>query len=241
MNLLQGKTILVTGGTGFIGMAICKTAYTYGAKVIFTYNNNHDKAKVLADEISGHAVHMDLSNVKDIQQKVEAMYKEFPVIDILVNNAAVSQILPMAMLEEEDVDFVFDINLKGTLFVTKNVIKGMIRNKKGTIINMGSIAGTRLLDVPVTYAITKSAMSGFTYSLAMEVKKFGIRVNTVVPGMIEGGVSNGVPDDLKNDFIKHCATGRTGKGEEVAELVCFVASDKAAYINGQNITIDGGI
>jgi NAD(P)-dependent dehydrogenase (short-subunit alcohol dehydrogenase family) len=106
---------------------------------------------------------------------------------------------------------------------------------------MGSIAGTRLLDVPVTYAMSKAAMSGFTFSLATEVKKFGIRVNTIIPGMIEGGVSNGVPDDLKNDFIKHCVTGRTGKGEEVAELVCFIASDKAAYINGQNITIDGGI
>lgn len=241
MSLLKDKTILVTGGSGYIGEEICRLAYSYGAKVIFTYNNNQAKAEKLASEINAKAVQMDISSVSDIQQKVEALYKEFPTIDILVNNAAVSQILPLAMLEEEDVDYVMNINLKGTLFVIKNVIKGMIRNRKGVIINIGSIAGSRLLDVPVTYAMTKAAMSGITYSLTMELKKFNIRINTIIPGMIEGGVSNGVPDDLKADFIKHCATGRTGTGKEVAELICFVASDKASYINGQNLTVDGGI
>ena len=117
----------------------------------------------------------------------------------------------------------------------------MVRNKTGAIVNMGSIAGTRMYDVPVTYAMTKAAINGLTYSLAVELKRFGIRVNSVVPGLMEGGVGQGVPEALKQDFIDHCAMGRLGEATEVAELVCFLASERASYINGQNIAIDGGI
>ncbi|MGE5480940.1 MAG: SDR family NAD(P)-dependent oxidoreductase [Chloroflexota bacterium] len=239
--MLNGKIVFVSGGTGYIGSEICRNFHELGAKVIFSYNRNKEKADLLADELKGVcSIEINMRNVEDMQKKIESIYKNFGNIDVLVNNAAIAQIMPLAMLEEEDVDLVFDINLKGTLFLTQSAVRGMIRQKKGAIVNLGSIAGHRMLDVPVTYAITKSAYSGMTLALASELKKFNIRVNNVIPGMMEGGVSNGIPEDLKETFNRHNATGRSGKAREVSELVCFLASDKASYINGQNIFVDGG-
>lgn len=239
--MFKDKNVLITGGSGSIGSEICRVFKSYNANVFFTYNKNKEKANALANEIGAKAIQLNIESVTDITKKIDELVSEDGPIDILVNNAAVSQILPLSMLDEEDVDYVMNVNIKGTLFVTKAAIKGMIRNKSGTIVNIGSIAGHRMLDVPITYAMTKAAISGLSISLASELKKFGIRVNSVVPGMIEGGVSTGVPDELRKDFIQHCATGREGTAKEVAELVCFVASEKASYINGQNIMIDGGI
>jgi 3-oxoacyl-[acyl-carrier protein] reductase len=239
--MFTNKNVLVTGGSGNIGSEICRTFKEYHANVVFTYNRNKEKAEKLAEEIGCKAICLNIERVPDIKKQIEELVAEIGAIDVLVNNAALSQILPLSMLDEEDVDKVLNVNLKGTLFVTKAVLKGMIRNKRGSIINIGSIAGHRMLDVPVTYAMTKAAINGFTISLASELRKFGIRVNCVVPGMIEGGVSSGVPDELRDDFVRHCSVGRVGTAKEVAELVCFVASDKASYINGQSLMIDGGV
>lgn len=240
--MLGGKTVFISGGTGHIGAVICRTFHAYGARVIFSYHQNHETAAGLMAELVGAtAVQMDLLRVSDIREKIDAMYEAVGAIDILVNNAAISQIMPLPLVEEEDVDLIMDINIKGTLFVTKYILKGMIRHKTGVIVNVGSIAGSRMLDVPVTYAMTKAAVSGMTASLAAELRRFGIRVNTVMPGLIDGGVGNGVPETLRKDFIAHCAAGRAGSAHEVAEAVCFLASDKASYINGQNIHVDGGI
>ena len=240
--MLKGKTVFITGGTGYLGRGICRRAAEYGAKIIFTYNRNAEKAEALVSELPGaKAMQMNLNNVQEITAKIEALYKEEPVIDILVNNAAISQIMPFAMLEEEDVDLVLNINIKGTIFVTKAVVRGMIRNRHGAIVNIGSIAGQRILDVPLTYAMTKAAIPGMTHALAAELKRFDIRVNTVQPGMMEAGVAKGIPDDLREDFVRHNTRGRAGTDEDVAELVCFLASDRSSYINGQNITVDGGI
>lgn len=240
--MLKGKVVFVSGGTGYIGSEICRACSEYGAKVIFSFHKNKDKADELLTEIKGaRAIEINLRDVKEIKGKLEQLYSEIDTIDVLVNNAAVSQIMPLGMLEEEDVDLILDINVKGTIFLTKAIIKGMIRNKRGIIVNIGSIAGQRMLDVPVSYAVSKSAMSGFTYSLASEMKRFGIRVNSVVPGLLEGGVSKGVPENLREDFIRHCAAGRAGTAREVADVVCFLASDKASYVNGQIISVDGGI
>lgn len=240
--MLSGKTALVTGGTGHIGAAICRTFARHGARVVFTYRDNRQAAeRLLAEIANATAFAMDLGDVADIRSKIEAHYAQGGVIDVLVNNAAISQIMPLPLLEEEDVDLIMDVNLKGTLFVTKHVLKGMIRNKAGVIVNVGSIAGMRMLDVPVTYAMTKAAINGLTYALAAELKRFGIRVNSVVPGLIDGGVGEGVPETLRKDFVAHCAVGRPGTALEVAETICFLASGRASYINGQNIVVDGGI
>lgn len=240
--MLSGKTVFISGGTGHVGAEICRLCHGYGARVIFSYHRNGEAAGKLADQIPGaRAVAMDLRDVAGIGTVIGQLYAEVGMIDVLINNAAISQIMPLPLLEEEDVDLIMDINLKGTLFLTKHVLKGMIRNRTGAIVNVGSIAGSRILDVPITYAMTKAAINGFTFALAAELKRFRIRVNSVVPGLLDGGVGENVPDALRADFISHCAVGRAGTAREVAELVCFLASDRAGYINGQNIMVDGGI
>ena len=241
MRLLEGKTILVSGGTGYLGDGICRVLKDHGASVIFTYRHNAEKALVLQDEIGGRAIQINLLDVADIRTKIETLYKDGAVIDVLVNNAGVSQILPMPLVEEEDMDWVMDINIKGMLFLTKHVLKGMIRNRKGAIVNIGSIAGSRMFDVPVTYAMTKAAVRGMTYALASELKRFNIRVNSVEPGLLEGGVGTGTPEPLRKDFVDHCAVGRAGTAREIAEVVAFLSSDRASYVNGQNIVVDGGV
>jgi len=240
--MFRGKKVFVSGGTGFIGSEICRNFHKLGATVAFSYNRHNETADILCKELKGSvSIELDLRNLDDIKGKINSLVEKIGVIDILVNNASVSQILPLSMIEEEDVDFVFDVNIKGTLFLTKAVVRGMIKQKKGVIINIGSIAGHRMLDVPVTYAMAKASISGFTIALASELKRFNIRVNNVIPGLMEGGVSKGIPDDLQQVFISHCAAGRAGKASDVSELVSFLASEKASYINGQNIFVDGGI
>ncbi len=241
-SMLDGKVVFISGGTGFIGTALCQTCAEYGATVIFSYYNNAEKAGELQQTVPGsRRIQINLKDVADTTEKIEVLYQEVEKIDVLVNNAGVSQVMPFAMLEEEDLDYMLDVNVKGTVFLTKAVVRGMIRNKSGVIVNIGSIAGHRMFDVPVHYALSKAALTGFTFSLASELKRFGIRVNSVVPGLIEDGVSKNLPEELRADFTKHCAAGRSGTGREVAEVVCFLASDRASYINGQNIVVDGGI
>jgi 3-oxoacyl-[acyl-carrier protein] reductase len=241
MKQLEGKTVFVSGGTGYLGAEICRVCKGYGARVIFSYHHNEEKALALQKEIDGLAVQISLLDIGDIRTKIEGLYRDGISIDVLVNNAGVSQIMPLPLVEEEDMDWVMDINIKGMLFLTKHVLKGMVRNKKGVIVNIGSIAGSRMLDVPVTYAMTKAAVRGMTYSLASELKRFNIRVNCVEPGLLEGGVGTGTPESLRKDFIDHCAVGRAGTAPEIAEVVAFLASDRASYVNGQNIVVDGGV
>ena len=171
----------------------------------------------------------------------EQIEREFGPVDILVNNAGISQVMPFALIEEEDWDRMMDVNVKGMFLVTKAFVRGMIRRKKGAVVNLGSLAGMRVLEVPVHYATAKSAVVGFTLSLARELSRYNIRVNAVVPGLLDSGVSSNVPDKQREDYSKHCTVGRAGKPGEVAELVAFLASDRAAYINAQAIRVDGGV
>ncbi len=239
--LLAGKRVFVSGGTGFIGSAIVKACVANGAEVLFSYNSGKEFAEELTRELPGTtAVHMNILKKESIKSAVSEVM-EGGAVDVLINNAGVAQVMPFSLIEEEDYDFVMDVNVKGTFFVTKAVLRSMIKQKKGSIVNISSIAGHRLLEVPVHYATSKAALTGLTFGLASELRKFNIRVNSVCPGMIKDGVSKGIPEQQKQDFIDHCAVGREGTAEEVAETVCFIASDKAAYINAQDIFIDGGI
>jgi NAD(P)-dependent dehydrogenase (short-subunit alcohol dehydrogenase family) len=242
VRMLENKIVFVSGGTGYLGSSICRASSEYGAKVIFSFHENSEKAMELMNEIKGSkGIQMNIKDVNDINDKIELIHKEIEAFDVLINNAGVSQLMPFSMIEEEDLNFMLDVNIKGTVFLTKAIARRMIKVKRGVIINIGSIAGHRLFDVPVHYALSKAAISGFTYSLATELKRFGIRVNSVVPGLLEDGVSKGVPEELRKDYLKHCAAGRPGTAQEIAEIVCFLASEKARYINGQNIFVDGGI
>jgi 3-oxoacyl-[acyl-carrier protein] reductase len=237
--MLNNKTVFISGGTGTIGEAICRKCAGYGARVIFSYHDNEKKAALLEKELPhSSGISINLLDISDINQKAATITEP---IHVLVNNAGISQIMPFSLMEEEDYDLMMGVNVKGTFFLTKAIVRTMVRNKNGVIINIGSIAGHRMYEVPVHYATAKAAIVGFTYALAGELRAYNIRVNSIVPGLIDGGISKGIPEDLKNEFLSHCAAGRPGKPGEVADLVAFLASDNATYINGQNILIDGGI
>jgi 3-oxoacyl-[acyl-carrier protein] reductase len=165
----------------------------------------------------------------------------FGRIDILVNNAGTTQVLPFPLIEESDWDDLMDVNVKGPFIVTKEVVRRMIVRRSGAILNIGSIAGTRMLEVPVHYATAKAAICGFTLSLARELARFGIRVNSVVPGMLDSGVAANVPPEKIREYLNYCAAGRPGRPEEVADMAAFLCSDRASYVNAQNIVVDGGL
>ena len=244
--MLTGKSALVTGGSGAIGAAICLALAKSGADVAFTYYRNEENAQAVGEMIKASGRECiykkvqssDSQGIHAFCREVETAYGE---IDILINNIGATQIMPFALMEEDDWDEMMDVNLKGMFLFCKAVVPGMIRKRSGAILNIGSIAGRRLLEVPVHYATAKAGVSGFTLSLAKELCRYNIRVNELTPGLIEGGVGLNINEKQLEEFNRFCASGRPGKPEEVAELACFLVSDKASYINAQSIVIDGGL
>jgi len=244
--MLKGKIAFVTGGTGAVGQAIVRVLTREGCRVAYSYNRSEERASELDKEMaeSGYDIKSFFLDVTDGKASVELAKKieeELGPVDILVNNAGIAQVLPFAMIEEKDWDSLMDVNVKGMFLVTKAFARGMIRRKSGAIVNIGSLAGTRMLEVPVHYAAAKSAVTGFTMALARELGRYNIRVNAAVPGMLEGGVSINIPDKQQQQYMSHCALSRAGKCMEVAELVAFLASDRSSYINAQSVLVDGGI
>lgn len=244
--MLSGKTALVTGGSGVLGTAICSSLSAGGANVAFTYHRNSEGAQQLADQLSRQGTSclfrkVQATSGEQIEDFCREVEKQFQTIDILINNLGATQIMPFALMEEEDWDEMMQINLKSLFLFSKAVVPCMIRHRAGAILNIGSIAGHRLLEVPVHYATAKAGVSGFTISLAKELSRYSIRVNEITPGLIEGGVGMNINDKQLQDFNKFCSLGRPGKPEEVADLACFLVSDKASYINAQSIVIDGGL
>jgi len=244
--MLKGKTAFVTGGSGAVGAAVVRCMAGHGARVAFSYHSQPEKALALQEELCAaggvvRAYPLDVLNGAEAQQLAATIEQDLGPVDILVNNAGLTQVMPFALIEEEDWDLMMNVNVKGMFLVTKAFVRPMIRRQRGAIVNLGSLAGVRVLEVPVHYATAKSAVMGFTLSLAREMARYHIRVNAVVPGLLTDGVSEHVPDKQRIDYEQHCTLGRAGTPAEVAELVAFLASDRAAYINAQAIQVDGGI
>ena len=244
--MLEGKTAFVTGGSGAVGQAIVRVLVREGCRVAYSYRNHGEKAQALDAELAAagavvRSYPLDVTDGEAVNATTSTIEQEFGEVDTLVNNAGVAQVLPFAMIEEQDWDHVMDVNVKGMFLVTKAFARGMIRRRAGSIVNVGSLAGVRMLDVPVHYATAKSAVVGFTLSLARELGRYHIRVNAVIPGMLTSGVSVNVPARQQEEYKRHCALSRAGDPGEVAELVAFLASDRSSYINAQAIQVDGGV
>jgi 3-oxoacyl-[acyl-carrier protein] reductase len=244
--MLKDRVFVVTGGSGALGAAIVKNLAKQGAHVALTYNQGLDRAQSVQAEVEGLGARcliapVDARDSKAIVDFAARVESELGPVEGLVNNLGTTQVLPFALIEETDWDDLMTVNLKGMFLFTRAFVRGMIRRKRGVVVNIGSLAGHRMLEVPVHYATAKAAVTGFTLSLAKELCRYGIRVNEVVPGLIKGGVGLNVSDRQMKAYSDHCSLGRPGRPEEVAELVSFLASDAASYINAQSMNVDGGL
>ncbi len=237
----MSRNVLITGGSGAVGSALVKQFTGQGDSVLFTYHRSETVALELAESTGAVAIQADLTKQAEVDALFQQIHAEAGALEVLVNNAGLTQVMPFALIEEEDWDRVMEGCLKTMFLVTKEAVRGMIGAKRGCIVNIGSIAGRRVLEVPVHYATAKSAVTGFTLSLARELARYNIRVNSVIPGMLDAGVSSLVPEKHQEEFRRFCLAGRTGTTLEVAKAVAFLASEDASYINAQELVVDGGL
>lgn len=240
----SGKNILVTGGATGIGEAIVKRFMLEGARVFFTYNSSLVNAKRIMLEHKGKslkAYKLDVRKYKDSLALVRNIIRLYGHIDILVNNAGITLDLPFENMSYDEFKKVIDTNLIGVFNLSKALIPYMIKGHSGKIINISSVSAVKGVPLQVNYSSSKSAILGFTRSLAKEVARYDITVNSVCPGFIETDMFNRLNAFSKSNSVKYIPLGRIGKPEEVAGLVAYLSSDEASYITGQSFVIDGGL
>jgi 3-oxoacyl-[acyl-carrier protein] reductase len=237
---------LVTGGSRGIGRAVVLALGRRGARVVVNYRDNHSAAEetlkqLLAAGGSGELCPFDVSQEAQVDEAVKKIVDQHKKIDIVVNNAGVTSDNLLVRLKPEDWDRVLGINLKGTVHCTKAVCRGMIRARYGRIINMASVVGQMGNAGQSAYAASKAGIIGFTRAMARELASRGITVNAVAPGYIDTEMTEKLPGDLKEEFLKSIPLGRFGSGEDVAETVSFLAGPGGGYITGQVINVNGGL
>ena len=245
-KLLADQVALITGAARGLGRELALTFARHGAKIAFTYSKSEEAARTLEAEltVAGRGVLCQKSSVLDADATrsfMRQVEQRLGPIDVLVNNAGVSQNLPLALLEELDFDNVVGPNLKGAYLTAREVLRGMIRRKKGVVLNVGSLAGVRMIEAPIHYCASKAGLVGMTQAMAKEVARHGIRVLCIAPGLLEDGVGRNLPEHRLADYLKHNSLGRVGTFREVAELAAFLVSSKNGYMTGETIVIDGGV
>ncbi|NSW88860.1 3-oxoacyl-[acyl-carrier-protein] reductase [bacterium] len=244
--MLNGKIALVTGGSRGIGSSICLELAKAGATVIINYSNSKDSASKVLEEIknnngSGEIIGFDVSDSSLVDQSIKGLIEKYDKIDILVNNAGITRDSLFMRMKEDQWDEVFEINIKGVFNCTKNVVRTMVKNQYGKIINITSVVGEMGNPGQVNYSSTKSGLIGFTKSLAKELGGKNINVNAVSPGFIETEITDVLSDTIKNKYKEIIPLSRFGKAEDVAKAVLFLASDDSSYITGEVLKINGGL
>ncbi len=240
----EGKTVVVTGSTRGLGKAIAEKFAGLGANVVINGTSEtvfQTEAEFLKKGYRVKAFEGDISLPEKAQGLIQTAVEAFGTIDVLVNNAGVIRDGLLMKMSVEDWDTVLDINLKSAFLCTKAVSRLMMKKRNGTIINITSVIGVMGNAGQANYAASKAGMIGLTKSAAKELGAWGITCNAVAPGLIETDMSNHLPDEIKEKYIAVIPLKRAGTPSEVADTVCFLASDKAKYITGQVIHIDGGM
>lgn len=242
---LKGKTAIVTGAAQGIGKVIALGLAKCGADIAVS-DINEDSLSSAVKEIEALgrkaiAVKMDVSSLKDCEEMVKKTIDAFGKVDILINNAGITRDTVLLRMKEEQWDQVIQVNLKGTFNCTKAVIRSMFKQKSGKIINISSVTGAMGNAGQANYSASKAAVMGFTKSIAREYAHCGITVNAVAPGFIKTAMTDAIPEKDRDAMISIIPAKRLGLPEDVADTVCFLASDMANYITGQVIHINGGM
>jgi 3-oxoacyl-[acyl-carrier protein] reductase len=247
MGILDGKTAIVTGASRGIGEAIAIKLAEHGARIAFTFLNSEEKANALEQKlkslgVKAKAYKSNAAIYEDAELLVGDVVKEFGSLEICVNNAGISKDNLLLRLTPEQWDEVMATNLKSVFNMTKQVIRPMMKAKKGSIINMSSIIGLRGNAGQSSYAASKAGIIGFTKSIALELGSRNIRCNAIAPGFIETDMTHYLKDSAASKaFLEKIPLGRFGRAEEIADLCMFLASDLSAYVTGQVISVCGGL
>ena len=244
-DLLSGKTAIVTGASRGIGAAIAQRLCEAGANVVLCSRSAEAVAQVAKTlEEKGYttlSMAADISQKADVEGLIEKTIAQFSQIDILVNNAGITRDMLLMRLKDEDWDVVLQTNLTGTMYCTRAVLRPMIRQKSGRIINISSVVGLAGNAGQANYAAAKAGIIGFTKATAKEVGTRGITVNAIAPGFITTDMTAQISEDHQTQLLELIPLQSFGHPEDVADAVCFLASDAARYITGQTLQVDGGM
>ncbi|MGB3342431.1 MAG: 3-oxoacyl-[acyl-carrier-protein] reductase [Aequorivita sp.] len=246
MKLLQGKTAIITGGSRGIGKGIVEIFAQHGANVAFTYSSSAEAAETLAKEVSelgvkAKAYQSNAASYDESQKLAEEVLKEFGSIDILVNNAGITKDNLLMRMSEEDFDKVIEVNLKSVFNMTKAVQRTMLKQRKGSIINMSSVVGVKGNAGQANYAASKAGIIGFSKSVALELGSRDIRCNAIAPGFIETEMTDKLGENMVKAWRDAIPLKRGGTPEDIANVCVFLASDLSAYVTGQVLNVDGGM
>ncbi|RED49496.1 3-oxoacyl-[acyl-carrier-protein] reductase [Seonamhaeicola aphaedonensis] len=246
MKLLEGKTAIITGASRGIGKGIAQVFAKQGANIAFTYSSSVEAAKQLEDELNVLGVkakgyQSNAASFEEAQQLANDVASEFGSIDILVNNAGITKDNLLMRISEEDFDTVIEVNLKSVFNMTKAVQRTMLKQRKGSIINMSSVVGVKGNAGQTNYAASKAGIIGFSKSVALELGSRNIRSNVIAPGFIETEMTAKLDEEVVNGWRAEIPLKRGGTPEDVANACVFLASDLSAYVTGQTLNVDGGM
>jgi 3-oxoacyl-[acyl-carrier protein] reductase len=243
--LLEGKRAFITGGTRGIGAAMCEVFAREGADVAFSYNSRDDLAETTRNKITAHnrrtlSYKTSITDRFGMKKLTRELVEAWGGIDILVNNAAINRGDNFATMTDRAWDEVTGTNINSLFAVTKPIYKQMIRQRKGTILNITSIGAIRSLPTSVHYATSKAAMIGFTKCLSREAATFGVTVNAIAAGIFDTDLAHELPERLLQMHDFWVSIGRLGRPEELAEYAAFMVSERNSFMNGEVVIVDGG-